>query len=76
MKEKFIEKIKSTWDITDPNAKNAIINDPNRSQKAKEEDLAFFDDYFGPSATRKSTILGPDEDFVTSLLTQEAKENV
>ena len=75
LKEKFIQQINRTWNIADPNAKNAIMNDPNRDKAAKKEDLAFFEDYFGPDATRKSTILGPDTNFVASLLTQEAKEN-
>lgn len=68
-----------TWDITDPNARLAILNDENRSDQAKQEDLVFFNDFVGPNATRKWAMAGRDEDYdrelLTSLLSQEAKEN-
>jgi hypothetical protein len=46
-RDTYVMAIKKTFDIKDPNAHLAIINDTNRSMKAKEEDLAFYDDYLG-----------------------------
>ena len=78
-REKFQSELKSTWKIADPNAREAILNDPNRSEQAKEEDLAFFDDYFGENAERKWVMDGRDKDYdrelLSSLLSAEAKEN-
>ena len=78
-RDTFLEKISHTWDITDSNARQTILNDEARTQAAKEEDLAFFDDYFGPGATRKWTMAGRDEDYdrelLESLLSKEAFEN-
>ena len=33
-RDQYLDRIRKTWDITDPNARNAIINDPNRSKEA------------------------------------------
>ena len=49
LKEKFIQQINRTWNIADPNAKNAIMNDPNRDKAAKKEDLAFLKTTLDPT---------------------------
>ena len=78
-RDKYLEKIRTTFDITDPNARISIVNDPVRSERAIEEDLAFFDDSFGPTASRKWVMGGRDQDYdqelLTSLLSVEAQEN-
>ena len=43
----YLESIKKSFDISDPNARILIVNDKNRSERAKKEDLEFFDDYLG-----------------------------
>lgn len=43
----YSESIAKTFDIKDPNARQAILDDAQRTDEAKEEDLAFFDDYLG-----------------------------
>ena len=78
-REKYLDGIQKTWNIADPNARTAILNDVNRSEQAKTEDLAFFDDNFGSNAARKWELSGRDEDYDTellnSLLSEEAKQN-
>ena len=46
-RNEFLEIIEKTFDISDPNCRLAIVNDKNRSEQAKEDDLKFFDDYIG-----------------------------
>ena len=78
-REKFLEEISKTWDIADPNARKMILNDENRSEDAKKEDIEFSDDKFGPNAEGKMELAGRDEDYdrelLRSLLSKEAKEN-
>ena len=78
-REQFLIDIKKTFNITDPNARIAIQNDPVRSERAIQEDLAFFDDNFGEAAPRKWVMagrdVGYDQELLTSLLSVEAKEN-
>ena len=52
-RDKFQSDLKSTCKIADLNAREALLNDPNRSKQAREEDLDFFDDNFGVNAERK-----------------------
>ena len=46
-RKKYLVEIEKTFDIKDPNARLAIINDLERTFEAQQEDLAFFDDYLG-----------------------------
>ena len=71
-RQQYEEEIKKTFDIAHPEARNAIVNDLNRSEKAKEEDLAFFDDFFGEKATRKFRFSTRDKDYDDSLLAAKA----
>ena len=72
-KEKFMDRIKKSWDITDPNARNAFLNDSCRTPQAKKEDLGFYDDNFRVNPTRKWCMGGEDQEQVlSSFLTQEA----
>ena len=78
-REKFLDKIKRTWDLTDVNARKVILNDELRTEEAKKEDVAFFDDNFGPEATRKWEMAERDRDYdrhlMDKLLEREAFEN-
>ena len=49
----YEREILKTLNILDPNARTSIMNDANRSEAAKQEDLRFYDDFFGPAATRR-----------------------
>ena len=60
-KAEYQEKILTTFNIVDPNARKIIENDQNRSTAAKKEDLRFFDDYFGSKATRRMAFAGRDK---------------
>ena len=46
-RENYLVYVKQTFDIKDHNARLVIENDPDRSDEAKAEDLAFFDDFLG-----------------------------
>jgi hypothetical protein len=43
----YLAQIKKTFDVKDPNARQAILDDRNRSENAKTEDLGFFNDFLG-----------------------------
>ena len=78
--EKYMNKIQKTFDIRDPNARKVIENDPVRSETARKQDLAFYDDYFGPEAKRSKWSMGSrdkqfDRDILSSLLSSQALEN-
>jgi hypothetical protein len=47
-REAFVESMKKTFDIKDANARQVILEDSNRSEESKTEDLSFFDDFLGP----------------------------
>ena len=79
-RECFLDKLNKTWNICDPNTRNIIENDSNRSKNAIEEDLAFYDDNFGPAAPRKLTMRGRgtnyDKKLLASLLSEEERKQI
>ena len=52
-REEYIKGLQKTFDIKDPKARQMIVDDPLRSEKDKEEDLSYFDDYLEPNSTRR-----------------------
>ena len=66
-KEEYEAQIGKTYNITDANARALIANDKNRSTEAKDEDLAYYDDYFGPNATRRMAFATRDKSYDASL---------
>ena len=78
-REEYTVKIKKTFNISKKDARNIIMNDPNRSEAAVKEDLAFFDDQLGSNNKRKMCLgkrdTGYDKDVLSSLLSAQALEN-
>ena len=72
-RDEYVAKIAKTFHIIDPNARRAIENDPKRDQKAKEEDLKYFDDYFGEGATRRMTFASRDKHYDAAVEEADAK---
>ena len=79
-REGYLTHIKQTFDIKDHNARQVIENDPVRSEEARGEDLAFFDDFFGERATRTWQFgerdRGYDEDHYNSFMTATEVTNL
>ena len=77
--DKYTSKIQNTFDIKDPNARNVIENDPVRSETARKQDLAFYDDFLGQGAKRKWSMGRRDKEFdkdiLSSRLSSQALEN-
>lgn len=64
---KYQVDIAKTFDISDPNARQAILDDFERSDEAKIEDLAFLDDYLGDTATRSWQLADRDTEYDVSV---------
>ena len=72
-REIYLASIEETFDIKDPNARIAILNNKNRSDKDREEDLAFFDDYLGEKATRSWQLAKRDSDYDGAMVASAEK---
>ena len=74
---KFEVEIKKTFNVMEEDARQVIQNDLSRSEQAKEEDLAFFDDYLCEGASRTWRLGKKDNEYsevwMNSFLTAAAK---
>ena len=73
-REQYKKEICKTFDITDKNAIAIIGNDQNRSERAKREDLRFYEDYFGDNATRSMMFVARDARYDASVDEEEERQ--
>ena len=75
-REEYAVEIKKKLNISKKDARNIIMNDPNRSEVAIQEDLSFFDDQLGPDTKSKMRLAkkdtGYNKDMLSFLLSAQA----